>query len=1022
MKKFAQTFLIFLSISTSGYSQDKSTVYMVSNAHLDTQWKWTVQTTIDEYLENTLLQNITLMEKNPDYVFNFEGAIKYAWAKEYYPELYKKVKEYVAKGQWNPSGGFWDANDTNVPCSESVFRNFLYGQKFFENEFGLTSKDILMPDCFGFSYTLPTIAGHCGIIGFSTQKLAWRTNPFYEDGRKFPFRFGIWEGIDGTRIMAAMNGGNYDWDPKEDIRNLPEFKKLLEEAPVPAIYRYYGTQSPRYTCDRGGSPSPQAVSMVAQAMNDPMDYEVRFARSQDMFLDYYMDTRLPIYKGELLMDVHGTGCYSSVAALKRLNRKNELHLLAAEQAAAVADWLGGISYPHYTIDEGWKRILWHQFHDDLTGTSIPKAYEFTHNDEHLNLNQMENVIESSVVSAAQVLDTDVKGQPILVYNPVTIRNSDYASATISLAPGTEKITIISPDGKKEKAQITARRGNEADIIFTSSSPSAGLSVYDIRKGSSASMKSSLKINGRSIENHIYKLTLDAKGDIVSIVDKRHGRELVKQGEAFGLVMFENNESFQWPSWEILKKVTDRQPAPVDEDVIISIEETGPVRATLKVEKKYGKSSFIQRISLTDGACDDRIDVRCEVDWQSDGCLLKASFPTSFEASEATYDLGLGHIRRGINTTTAYEVPGQKWADATADDGSYGITILNDCKYGWDKPDKNTIRLTLFHSPLTNGKRYPEQQFMDIGKHQFTYSICGHAGSLNASYAQIQADCLNSSKFCMTTDRHKGKGKEICAVESSSPSVRINAVKKAHDGDGIIVRVYEITGNTGSTTLKFPSAILSAEEVDGLENRIDAAKYQDNALVLEINAFQPKTFRIRLAESARKVNRPEYHSIELPFNAIAYSTDAFTPYGKMDKKWRSFAGELIPDSLEFNGVPFMLGKPDFADAMKCNGQNLQLPEGCTKVYMLAAASENEKNTVIGLGDTKYEIYVNHYTDIWNGKGDVAYIGTHRHHERHHNESYIGTYMFIIEVPIPKGCTEMSMPEDEEIVIFSATCQK
>lgn len=1022
MRNLILTITLTLGPALLCHSQEKPEVYMVSNAHLDTQWKWTVQSTIDEYLENTLRQNLVLLETYPDYVFNFEGAIKYAWAKEYYPDLYERVKKYVAEGRWNPSGGFWDANDTNVPCSESTFRNFLYGQEFFMKEFGVKSKDILMPDCFGFSYTLPAIANHCGIIGFSTQKLAWRTNPFYEDGRKFPFRFGIWEGIDGSRIMAAMNGGNYDWDPKEDIRNLPEFKKLLEEAPVPAIYRYYGTQSPKHQCDRGGSPSPLAVSLLKEAKDNPQDYKVLFARSEEMFIDYYMDERLPVYKGELLMDVHGVGCYSSVSRLKRLNRQNELRLLAAEQAAVMTDWLGGINYPHYTLDEGWKRILWHQFHDDLTGTSIPKAYEFTHNDEYLNLNQMDNIIESSILSSASVLDTDVKGLPLVVYNPATVTNRDYVTAVVPLAENTEKISVVSPSGKREKVQIISREADKATVIFTSSTPSAGISVYDIRPGESGSSSSSLKTGSRSIENRIYKVILDENGDIASIRDKRYGKELVKKGEAFALEMFEKNESFQWPAWEVLKTTIDREPNAVNEGVVISTEERGPVRATIKVERKHGKSLFIQRISLTDGACDDRIDIRCEVDWQSDGCLLKASFPTAFESSETTYDLGLGHIRRGINTETAYEVPGQKWADISADDGAYGITILNDCKYGWDKPDSNTLRLTLFHSPLTNGSRYPEQQFQDNGKHIFTYSICGHNGVLDPSQAQLQADCLNHRKVYAAADRHEGKGRTLTFAESSDPSIRINALKKAQDGDGIIVRIYEISGNGGSSRIIFPSEIISAEEVNGLEEFKGNAVISGRELTVNASAFEPKTFRVRLAGPAHKAEGHEYTPLELPFNAVAFSTDAFAPFGKMDRKWRSYAGELIPENLEFRGVPFVFGKPDFNDAVRCAGQKVSVPEGCSKVYMLVAASEKDRTASFLAGDKAVNIPVGYFTDIWDGNGDIAYIGTHSHDQQKRNEAYMNTYMFMIEVPVSPGCCEITLPEDENIVIFSATALK
>ena len=184
----------------------KYRAYLVSNAHFDTQWRWDVQRSIDEFLLNTLDQNFQLLEDYPGYLFNFEGAVKYAWAKEYYPERYERLKKYVAEDRWHLTGSTWDATDPNVPSAESFFRNVLLGQEFFKSEFGRKATDIFLPDCFGFGYTLPTIAAHCGLIGFSTQKLGWRTRPFHGD-KKYPFQIGLWRGVDGAQVMAALDGG-----------------------------------------------------------------------------------------------------------------------------------------------------------------------------------------------------------------------------------------------------------------------------------------------------------------------------------------------------------------------------------------------------------------------------------------------------------------------------------------------------------------------------------------------------------------------------------------------------------------------------------------------------------------------------------------------------------------------------------------------------------------------------------------------------------------------------------------------
>lgn len=1024
MKITKLTILSILLIASPIYAQDTppKKAYIVSNAHLDTQWRWTVQTTIDEFLYNTLHQNFKLFETVDGYIFNFEGAVKYLWMKEYYPDCFEKLKGYVHSGQWHLSGSSWDANDPNIPSAESAFRNILYGQEFFLKEFGMKSTDIMLPDCFGFSAALPSIAAHCGLIGFGTQKLAWRTEPFYPDGRKYPFSFGIWEGIDGSRIMAAMDGGAYNWDPKTSPVDAKSLDRLAKLSPVPAVYKYIGSMSPRYQCDRGGSPTPFAVHEIAE--NGIPGYDSFFASSDQMFKDYYMDSSLPVYKGELLMDVHGTGCYTSKTEMKKLNRKNEQMLGGAELSSVMADFLGGISYPYYTIDNGWKRILWHQFHDDLTGTSIPEAYDFSYNDEFLNLNQMESIIGCAVASVATAMNTDVADRPYLVFNPVAVENHDYVTADMVIPEDANSVIIRSPEGKVMNSQIVSRNGDKASVIFSSMSAPASISVYSIEKGNKP-LNSTLKAYGSSIENRIYRIRLDSNGDIASIIDKRYGKELVRKGDSFSLEMFRNNVSESWPSWEIMKEVIDREAEDIDENVRISVEETGPLRATLKVERQSGKSIFVQRISLTDGACDDRIDVRCDFDWESTGSLLKASFPTSFIASEASYDIGLGYMRRGINTDTAYEVPGQKWADLSADDDSYGITILNDSKYGWDKPDGNTLRLTLLHTPDIGKSRYKEQATQDLGHHCFTYSIIGHKGPLNALKADTDASILNNTKTAVQTDRHQGSaGNVLSMVNVKNGNIAVKAIKKAQNEDGIIVRIHEVSGRPARAELSFLTDIESAEEVNGIEETLAPAVFKDNVLSINAGCFAPKTYRIRLKNPPYKAVKPEYSILDIPFNTIAFSTDEFVAYGHMDKEWHSYAGELIPENMEFCGIPFTFGKPDFNDALRCGGQEISLPEGTKSVYFLAASSEGDRLATFKTGDLGHTVNVGYfsYSESVHEEGKIAYIGTHRHDSDTHNESSVCTYMYLLEVPVMDGCKTVTLPNDNNIVIFAATVSR
>ncbi|MBQ0097093.1 MAG: alpha-mannosidase, partial [Bacteroidales bacterium] len=876
----ALAFISAVSVSAENRTAEeatvgKPTVYMVGNAHFDTQWRWTVQKSINEYLHNTLVQNFAFFEEYPDYVFNFEGAVKYRWAKEYYPDLFEKLKEYVKSGRWHISGASWDANDPNMPSIESGIRNILLGQEFYRKEFGVLSTDIMLPDCFGFGWQLPSVAAHCGLIGFGTQKLAWRSNPFFAGGRKIPFYFGIWRGPDGSRLMSALDGGNYAWSPDSPITDNADIKKRLAGTAVPAAYRYFGTG------DSGGSATPLGVRLVNDAVHHPGGaYNLKFATTDDMFKDYLWDERLPEYEGELLMDVHATGNYTSKVEMKMLNRRNERMLGAAEGISSMADYFKGISYPSYTIDEGWKRVIWHQFHDDLTGTSLPECYQFSYNDEYINLRQMNSVIGSGMASVASIMDTKAKGCPTVVYNHVTAVNNDMVKAEITLPAGYESAVVYGPDGRKVRSQIIGRDGDRATIIFSGSNPSLSLSVYDIRPvKKSTPVASALKASGRCIENRIYRIALNDDGDIASIIDKRYGRELVRSGEAFGYDFISGNRSVNWPAWEILKEVVDRTPEKVSGNAVVTVEECGNLRAVLKVERKYAGSTFVQRIILTDGAEDERIDVVNTIDWHSRASLLKASFPVAFDAPEATYDLGMAHIRRGNNTPSAYEVIAQQWADMTATDGSYGVTILNDGKYGWDKPDDHTIRLTLFHTPET-GEGFSEQATQDFGEHTFTYSIIGHKGVLDPVAADIAADKLNQPQIALAVGKHSGKlGRTFSIASSSNPALRIKAFKKAQDGNGYILRVYELSGRGAAGKIDFAAGITDAEEVNGIEDSIGEASFRGNSLNVESGKFALKTYRIHFAESTVQIVRPDYRSLDLPFNTVAITTDSFTSQGQ-----------------------------------------------------------------------------------------------------------------------------------------------
>ena len=981
-------------------------IYAVCDAHLDTQWNWDLTHTIREYIPRILFQNLWMLERYPDYKFNFEGGIIYRWMKEYYPLHYARLQKYIDEGRWHISGASWNANDPNMPSAESFIRNILQGQELYKREFGVRSTDIFLPDCFGFGYTLPSLAAHCGLIGFSTQKLSWRKHDFFPDApyhKKNPFSWGVWYGIDGQSLMAAFDTGGYTAELPADAGYNKDFIRRASNGFDNTAMRYYsgGHLHGTTNCgDKGNSGTVTTARRMAEAMADP-DAPVQLisATSDQLFLDY-MDRRdeLPTYDGELLMDVHAGGCYTSQGAMKYYNRRNEELLGAAERAAVAADWLGAKPYDRAKLNEVWQRVLWHQFHDDLTGTSIADAYRYSWNDELISLQQATEVMTAAVGALSHSLDTRVKGTPVVVYNPVTYDLRDLVEAEVPLDARAKGVAVYAPSGRRVAAQILSREGDRARILFAADVKAAGYAVYDVRPASGVAKSSALKASERTLENRIYRVELDANGDIRSIRDKRAGRELVAEGKAFRMAVFEGNPSNRYPAWEIMKETMDKPGRPIDGDVRISIAEQGPVRATLKVERSYGPSKF------------------------------------AVANAKAAYDLGLGFIERGNNTETAYEVPAQKWVDLTDADGSYGVTILNDCKYGWDKPADNTLRLTLLHTPSTE-KRYAHQRTLDHGVHHYTYSIVGHTGARTED-ALVAGEALNMPLVAFVAPKHAGHlGRTFSMLAASTPQIGVRALKAAEDGDGYIVRCYETTGNpVEGARITFPAAIVSAEECNGIEERIGDAAFEGRSLVVSAGKFAPKTYRVRLAEPAvRSTLAIDNAPVKLDYDITAYTTDEFFTYYTIDKALGSFAAELIPATVECDGVTFAMGEANTDDAVLCNGQTVALPADrtYTKLYVLASAVEEPRTAEFRVGDRTYEAEV----PLWKGfygqwgwygnsegfmqRAKIGYLGTHRHQTDLGNVPYGFSYMYLLTFDIPEGATTVTLPKDKKVLVYAMT---
>ncbi|MBE0652940.1 MAG: alpha-mannosidase, partial [Bacteroidales bacterium] len=432
----------------------RPTLFAVPYTHLDDIWRWSYPQVIRDFLKNTLDDNFKAFEDYPDYVFNWSGASRYQMMREYYPGKYEELKEWIAAGRWYPSGSSWVENDVNVPSTESMVRQILLGYNYFKSEFGKESTEFMLPDCFGFSYSLPSVLSHCGIRGFSTQKLTW------ESANGIPFNVGRWIGPDGEWVIAALNAGNYAAGHEQvlstDKETLERLEKNREVSSLPIDYYYIGGGD-QNNADRGGAVQKVSIESLEKAKETKGPIHVVAGKADLMFraITDEQAMKFPTWNKDLLLIKHSTGVLSSQAYSKKLNRDGELLGDASERAAVAAHLLTGAQYPYGTLNDAWKLMLRNQFHDNLTGTSIPKAYEYAWNDGIIALNRFAGVCEDAIGTLAGNLNTDLPGVPVVVFNPLSISRKDNVEAFIPRELINEEyLAVFDAKGKEVPSQIT----------------------------------------------------------------------------------------------------------------------------------------------------------------------------------------------------------------------------------------------------------------------------------------------------------------------------------------------------------------------------------------------------------------------------------------------------------------------------------------------------------------------------------------------------------------------------------------
>ncbi|MEW6201490.1 MAG: glycoside hydrolase family 38 C-terminal domain-containing protein [bacterium] len=1052
LKKFATVFaavaiiaVAFLLHDTAGAQQtgrkcdphkDK-TLYIIGYAHLDTQWRWTYKDSIYTFIPNTMHFNFNLFEKYPGYHFNFTGARRYMMMKEYYPADYARVKDYIAQGRWYISGSSVDEDDANVPSPESIVRHVLYGNRFFNKEFGRTSIDYMLPDCFGFTASLPSVLAHAGLKGFSTQKLSWNS------AVGIPFNVGVWEGPDGRYVVAALNPGSYGSqiraDLSKDMHWLNRIEELGKKTGFYGDFKYYGTG------DIGGSPDEESVKWLQKSLESDGPVCVYPSSSDQIFRDVTDAdiAKMDRYKGDLLLVEHSAGSLSSQAYMKRWNRKNELLADDAERASVVADWLGAIPYQRERITNSWYLILGSQMHDILPGTSVPKAYEFSWNDEVIALNNSAGVLEAAVGAAARELDTRVTGEPVVVFNPLSSAREDIVQAKVRFngsAPA--NVRVFNPQNEEVPSQIVSKDGNELEIIFLAEVPSVGYAVYDVRKSEKpCAIKTGLKVTANELENDLFRVKIDGNGDVSSIMDKTDGREVLSAPAR--LAMLEDSPR-DYPAWNI--DWDDRQQQPrafVQGPPEIRVTENGPARIAIEITREAEDSRFSQTIRLTAGSAGNRVVFDNSIDWRTPGACLKAAFPLSVANEKASYNLELGVVERVNNHPRKYEVPSHQWFDLTAADGSYGASILEDSKFASDKPDDNTIRLTLLRTPACTG--YCDQATQDFGHHQITYAIAPHEGDWRRGDSHWQAFRLNQPALVFNALKHKGSlGKSFSFLKTNTNQVAVRAIKKAEEGDEIIIRVQELHGRPANgVKISFAAPIVSAREVNGQEQEIGAAQVKNGELVVDMTPFILRAFAVRIGKPAKPVPQPLSSPITLVYDTDAASLDSEKFTAGFDGNGNSYPGEMLPSELSVDGITFKLGPtgPGQNNTLACRGQKLTLPKGnFNRLYILAAAAGADvkgnfkiDNNPVALNIQDWTGYVGQWDNrIWKNdkeilglkpaftkRAEIAWFASHHHNADGKNQAYNYSYLFKYRIDLPDKAAVVTLPDDERIRIFAAT---
>jgi alpha-mannosidase len=731
----------------------------------------------------------------------------------------------------------WVEPDLNMPSGESLVRQILVAKRYFQQKFGVDVRIGWNPDSFGYNWQLPQIYKRSGLDYFITQKMSWN------DTTKFPYKLFWWQSPDGSRILTY-----FPHDYVNDIDPLRISQDVAEYVPktgMPEILHLFGIG------DHGGGPTRTMLDSAMRWQSRPNVFpKLTFGTAQSFFDDIEKNLarlNMPVWNNELYFQYH-RGVMTTQSETKKRIRQSEELLLSAEKFSSLA-MLDGLPYPQEELNNDWKKVLFDQFHDIMPGSGIAINYVDAARDLGVVGLSGNKILSSSLKTLAARVNTEGEGVPVVLFNPLSWARTDITEVEAQFPSKAGDVEVRDSAGTVLPSAVFSRDDTTHALkirFLAKSVPAMGYAVFHlVPVASAASSGSILRAGAEGMENEFVSLKVDPKtGCITSLLDKRSGQEALAPGACGNLLQTFVDKPKEYDAWNIDANFEDRKWDLKEAEEVKLIENT-PVRAVIRVRKKFQNSNFVQDICMYPGV--PRVDVNMQADWHEKHILLKVAFPVSVQSNYATYEIPYGNIQRPTTRNTLeekamFEVPALRWGDLS--DSSHGFSLLNASKYGYDAKG-NVIRLSLLRSPA-----WPDPH-ADEGFHEFTYALYPHAGDWKAAETERRGFELNYPLIPVTTCPHQGVLPASHSLVQIDPgNVILTAVKKAEDSAALVFRIFEFEGKAGEVRLHFPEAATQVAQVNLIEKQDAPLSLQDGGkeTTLTVHPYEIVTVRAWFGKS------------------------------------------------------------------------------------------------------------------------------------------------------------------------------